>query len=165
MTARQHIVLGGVASAALAPFMGTTALVFWAASVLIDIDHYLDFVYHNKFKVFGIRKMFDYHRVLMGYWDRPEFLNLSLLHTYEFIGAAAVAALWTGSEVMAAAAMGFIFHLFLDVLYLRSHGILNKRAHSPIEYWIKKTRLLKKGLRPEELYAMAAEAIKTDARR
>ena len=54
MKLKQHILYGGVASLCLVPKFGLLSSVFWAASVLIDIDHYIDFVYRNQCTSLGI---------------------------------------------------------------------------------------------------------------
>jgi hypothetical protein len=74
MRAGGHILAGGVGSILLYPFPSLPGLVFWLSSVLIDIDHYLDFIYRNGFTDFRIKGMFLYHDVLKGFWGRPEFL-------------------------------------------------------------------------------------------
>lgn len=159
MRPRSHVIYGSAGAAALYPVLGTGSLWFWGASVLIDIDHYADFVYHNRFTDFSFKKMLDYHAVLHGWWGRPEFLNFELLHTIEFIAPLAALTWWAGSPVLLAVTLGFIFHIMLDITSLTLAGVPFIRAHSCTEYFIRKRLLARRGLNPTDLYDEAIERI------
>ncbi len=160
MRPREHVIYGGAAAAALYPALGASSLLFWGASVLIDIDHYMDFVYHNDFTDMSFKGMFDYHAVLMRWWKRPEFLNVEVFHTAEFMVPVVLLAWLSGSLALKAVALGFVFHIVLDVTSLVMNGIPFARAHSFVEYYIRKRRLLRCGLDPARLCREAVEAIK-----
>ena len=64
MQARQHTIIGAVAATALIPFLGINSAIFWAAAVLIDGDHYTEYVYRNGFRDFSIKRMFWYYELL-----------------------------------------------------------------------------------------------------
>jgi len=159
MRPRSHVIYGGAGAAALYPVLGTGSLWFWSASVLIDIDHYLDFVYHNRFTDLSFRKMFDYHAVLNGWWSRPGFLNFELLHTVEFIAPLAALSWWSGSAALQAVTLGFVFHIILDIVSLSLAGAPFIRAHSCAEYFIRKRLLARRGLDPALLYEEAIKEI------
>lgn len=159
MRPRSHVIYGGAGAAALYPVLGVGSLWFWGASVLIDIDHYIDFVYHNRFTDLSFKKMLDYHAVLNGWWSRPEFLNFELLHTIEFIATLAAISWWTGSPVLLAMTLGFIFHIMLDIVSLSLAGVPFIRAHSCTEYFIRKRLLSRRGLNPTDLYEEAIREI------
>ena len=51
MKLREHVVLGGAAAAGLTPVLGAQdSLVFLGATVLIDVDHYWDYLVRNDFR-------------------------------------------------------------------------------------------------------------------
>ncbi len=156
MTLRDHTILGGIASAALYPVMGFNALWFFGASVLIDIDHYLDFIYHNKLRDLSLKSMFLYHETLTKWWASPEFMNMEVFHTAEFLSVVFVLALVLESGALRALFFGLIFHIALDVIFLIRHHILNKRVHSIAGYFMKKKKMAREGLDPANLYTRAA---------
>ncbi|MDP2689876.1 MAG: hypothetical protein Q8P48_07160 [Deltaproteobacteria bacterium] len=156
----EHAVYGGAAAAALYPALGGAgSLCFWGASVLIDIDHYIDFVYHNGFTDLSVRKMFDYHAVLMRWWRKPQFLNIEVFHTIEFMAPLCLLAWRTGSGALMAASLGFAFHIVLDAASLALAGVPFIRAHSFVEYFLRKRALGRQGLNPAELCREAVRLI------
>lgn len=162
MRAKQHILIGGIASLVLSPIIGLGAIPFWIGSVLIDTDHYLEFIYHNRLTNFSIRRMYDYHYLLSNWWSRPEFLNLSIFHTVEFLLLFYLGALWLDSPMLKAALWGMLFHLFLDIIHLLRLGVVNKRAYSVIEFFIRKEIMKRNGLHPFTVCNKAVEAVFQD---
>lgn len=160
MTLKSHIIIGGAASAALYPVLGVDCIFFWFASFLIDIDHYLDFLYHNGFKDWSPRRMFDYHKVLVRHWHSPAFLNIEIFHTVEFLAALYAVAVLTGSAGLKAVFWGFIFHNLLDIIFLAKKGILFKRAYSFTEYFIRKRAMRLRGLCPSSLCTLAVSTVR-----
>ncbi|MCC6501759.1 MAG: hypothetical protein IT362_01320 [Deltaproteobacteria bacterium] len=156
MRPTDHVIYGAVGAAALYPAIGAGSLLFWAASVAIDLDHYIDYVWHNRFTDLGYKGMFEYHRLLTKRWHNPAFLNIEIFHTIEFIVPLLIITHYTGSAPLLAVCMGFIFHIALDLVSLRSNGIFFARAHSFPEYFIRKKMLESRGLDPAGLYTEAA---------
>lgn len=74
-----------MATASLAGTSGTEAVAFWIGTVLIDVDHYFQFLYYNRFGALGVRHMFLFHRLLFKKIRRQDFLDLSLCHKVEFL--------------------------------------------------------------------------------
>lgn len=157
MKLREHIVLGGLASAALAPTLGAQSLVFFASSVLIDVDHYWHFLESGRFRDFSVRRMFAYHAWLFGQTRRPEFLSINTFHTVEFFVLAGLVALQTGSPVVEAAILGGLWHMALDLIHQTWHGIPFKRALSIVEYALRRRRMLRRGLDPDLIFREAHE--------
>ncbi|MFQ5735248.1 MAG: hypothetical protein ACE5GY_00110 [Thermodesulfobacteriota bacterium] len=157
MRPRDHVIYGGAAAAALYPVLGSGSLVFWGASVLIDVDHYIDFVYHNGLKDLSFMRMLEYHAVLRRWWRRPEFLNIEVFHTVEAIAPLALLSWWSGSPPLEAATLGMLFHIVLDTSSLVLSGVPFIRAHSVVEYIIRKRLLARRGLDPA---ALCKEAIR-----
>lgn len=166
MKLSEHIVLGGGAAIALAPTLGARgSLVFWASSVLIDVDHHWDYVYRNGFTDWSPAGMFAYHERMFAQIRRPDFLAMNLFHTAEWFLLVACAMLWQGSAILFAVLLGMVFHLALDLLRLARHRAVFSRALSLIEYWIRRRILVRRGLDPDRPSADALAAIGRGARR
>ncbi|MEK7444424.1 MAG: hypothetical protein AABZ70_06185 [candidate division NC10 bacterium] len=166
MTLPEHIVLGGGAALAVSPVLGASgSLAFWAASVLIDVDHHLDYVYRNGFRDFGARGMFAYHDHLYARIRGGAFVGLSLFHTIECFLLVAAGAFWWHSGLLFAALWGMVFHLSLDLVRLAGKRAPFSRALSVVEYWIRRRRLIRQGIDPDEPYAQALAAVPALARK
>jgi hypothetical protein len=162
----EHIVLGGGAALALAPTLGIGgSLAFWAASVLIDVDHHWDYVYRNGFRDFSPAGMFAYNERMFSQIHRPDFLAMNLFHTAEWFLLVTCVMLWQGSAILLAVLLGMVFHLALDLLRLARHRAVFSRALSLIEYWIRRRILVRRGLDPDRPYADALAAIGRGRRR
>lgn len=162
MTLRDHTILGGAVSLVLYPFIGLEALWFLGGTVLIDIDHYLDFIYHNKLRDLSPKKMFSYHKVLQRWWKSPDFLNMEVFHTVEFLSIILAIAIIMRSGALTVLFFGLIFHIILDLIFLIRHGILNKRVHSIVGYFLKKRSMARLGLSPARLYREAVKITATE---
>lgn len=153
MNLREHVVLGGGVALALTPVLGAQgSAIFWVASVLIDADHYGDYLYRNRFRDWSPRRMFEFHRALFPQIHRPDFLALSLCHTVECFALVYVAATTLKSSALAAVFWGMSFHLLLDVVWLAWHRAFFSRAFSLIEYAIRRRRLRGRGTDPDLVY-------------
>ncbi len=160
MNLHEHVILGGGAALCAAPTLGAEgAVTFWAASVLIDVDHHWDYVSRNGGRDWSARGMFAYHEALFAQIRRREFVGLSVFHTLEcFVLVGACAALWH-SGLFLAALWGMVFHLCLDLVRLGGQGALFSRALSVVEYWIRRRRLIRQGIDPDEPYAQALACV------
>lgn len=155
MKLTHHIIYGGIASLCLFPKFGFLSGIFWAASVLIDIDHYIDFLCRNKFADFSLKKMFAYSGVILKWNARPGLLGLSIFHTVEVIGSIYLASLCLHSNIINAVFWGMVFHMVLDILFLLKMGALFCRAFSFLEYVIRKRIMIKNGLFPDSIFEEA----------
>ena len=166
MKLSEHIILGGGAALALAPTLGARgSLVFWASSVLIDVDHHWDYVYRNGFRDWSPAGMFAYHERMFAQIHRPDFLAMNLFHTAEWFLLVACAMLWQGSAILFAVLLGMVFHLALDLLRLARHQAVFSRALSLVEYWIRRRMLVRQGLDPDRAFADALAAVGRGPRR
>lgn len=156
MRPREHVIYGTIGAAALYPFMGKESTLFWAASIAIDLDHYIDYVWHNRFSDLSFKGMFEYHRLITKQWHHPAFLNLEIFHTIEFIVPLFLIAHYTGSATLFAVCLGFVYHIVLDLVSLYKNGIFFARTHSFPEYFLRKKKLESRGLDPAGLYRQAA---------
>lgn len=159
MKLQHHVLFGGLAASALVPALGVNSAVFWASSVLIDGDHYLDYVYRNGFRDYSVKRGFAFHKLLYERGKEPDFLGLNLMHTAEFITLAGVAAAITGWTWLMAALGGIVFHMLLDLFYLYRQGRFFRRALSIIEYIVRVKLMKRRGLRPELPYQLALQSL------
>ncbi len=159
MTLRDHVILGAAASIGLYAFTGVEAIWFFCASVLIDIDHYLDFIYHSRLRNLSPKNMFSYHRTLQRWWKDPAFLNMEVFHTAEFLGILLFLTILLGSATLLAIFLGFIFHISLDMIFLLYHGVFSKRTNSITSYFIRKRQMAEMGYDPAVLYRKAVDIV------
>ncbi len=160
MNLREHVVLGGAAAAALSPVLGARdSAVFWAASVLIDVDHYWDYLCRNRFRNWSFRKTFAFHRALFQRIRDPEFLGLNVFHTAEWFLLVSLAGVWLGSNMILAAFWGMVFHLGLDLARLAWRRVAFARALAIVEYWVRRRALVTRGLDPDRPYRDALAEI------
>jgi hypothetical protein len=157
---RDHVLLGGAAALAAAPVLGIRASgVFWLSSVLIDVDHYLDFVYRSRFTEWTPQKMFQFHQTLLRRVHDPDFLGLSLFHTIEWFLLVGIVGAWSGSVLVFAAMLGMVFHLSLDFAYLATHRALTARALSLVEYFIRRRAIVHRGYDPDRVFRETLAAV------
>lgn len=161
MRLKDHLILGGFASVVLYPALGKDSVLFFAGSVLIDIDHYLEYLFHNGFRDLSLANMFRYHEALRNLWSRPDFLNFEAFHTVEFVIAVLAASLLLGSTALFALFMGLVFHIICDAAFLLRMRIFRLRANSIIEYAIRKRRFENMGLHPSAVHEDALRAMAT----
>lgn len=159
MKARDHVILGGIAAAGLFPWIGRHAIIFWLASVFIDIDHYIDYVYYNGFRNYSIKNMFKFHDLLATWWKRPEFLAIQIFHLIEVQMLIGIIGLWLNSQIFIMIFMGMIFHIILDTIYLYSFRVIYIRVYSLIEYIIRIRNMHRLGLYPRTMFVEAANHI------
>lgn len=157
-----HVLLGSIAATALAPELGRDAVMFGLASVVIDVDHYLDFLYYNRFTDWSVRRMLAFHAEVWNRRHRKDLIGLSIFHTAEWIALLALGATISGLTAIWAALGGVLFHVALDLVSLGHHHILTRRAHSLIEYVVRRRRLMRQGLDPSLVFREALSAIATN---
>lgn len=165
MQVKEHILYGGAVSVTLYPFFGLKTLFFFIGSVLIDIDHYIDYLYYGRFKNWSIKTMFKFHGMLALWRHNPNIYALEAFHTAEFLLLFLGVAYYFSSAELFLFFAGMIFHLILDFIRLKQWGRVKARAFSFIEYWIRTGRMKRSGVNPEkifeEAYLVASRAVGT----
>ncbi len=131
MTLKQHTIQAAIGSALLAPFLGIDTIIFSLSVILIDVDHYFDFVIVCR--RFGIRDMFKFHSWV--WHNRHALYGLSLFHTAEVFLLLFVLGFW--SYYFWLILSGFIIHFIFDFYHLYVHNCIFNRAFSVVEYIIK----------------------------
>jgi hypothetical protein len=153
-----HLVLGTVAAVALVPVLGTHSLPFGVAAVLIDADHYLDYLYRNGFKDFSLRRAVQWHDFLIAQVRRNPFLGLSLFHTVEVLALTGLLSFATGYLFLWAVFWGMLFHFGTDLVHEFRHRLYFKRAVSLVEYVVRWNLMKKRGQTPEAPYLASLDA-------
>lgn len=133
MTLKAHTIQAGVAVAATAPWLnGAELTVLFLSVVLIDVDHYFDFVVVTR--RYGLGDMFKFHNWV---WKkRTEVFGLSAFHTVEVF--ALLWALGFMSHYFWIVLGGFLLHMAADMIFLYRLGCIHNRAFSLIEYAVSK---------------------------
>ena len=155
MKLREHLIIGGIAAVILYFYydwaLWKTAL-FFVSSVMIDADHYWDYLWRSKFADWSGWRMFRYWDLTTKDIKNRNFLLLSLLHTVEvFVLIFLLARFWHYTFFITIF-WGMLFHLCLDMLSLAYRGIFFIRAYSVVEYWARKKRMICQGLDPDGFY-------------
>ena len=135
MSLKQHVIQASVASVILAPLLGAKTLIIFLSAILIDIDHYFDFVIVTK--RFGIRDMFKYHH---PEWQkgRSRYM-ISLFHTVEVFILLFILGYW--SHYFWLVLFGFCLHFIFDLYHLYMHHAISDKAFSILEYLIRRNSL------------------------
>jgi hypothetical protein len=164
MRLREHLIIGGVAAAFLYFHWGLwRALLFWGATVLIDADHYWDYLWRSKFVDWSGWRMFRYYDLIEEQRENPNFLALSLFHTIEvFLAVYLLGRLWN-YDFFIIILWGMLFHIFWDLIDLIYHKVPFIRALSLIEYQIRKNQMIRRGFNPDAFYREFFEKSKRPA--
>ena len=161
MKLREHLIIGGVAMIILAPHWGLwRALLFWGAEVLIDADHYWDYLWRSKFKDWSGWRMFRYYKIVTDKLHDKNLLGFSLLHTAEVFVTVYLLAHYWNYTFFITILWGMVFHLFLDILWCSYKKAFFVRAYSIVEYWVRKNLMIKNGLDPDGFYRKVFEESK-----
>jgi|GEM_PF-518481 len=109
MRVRDHIVLSSCAVVVAWPWLGRAALLPWIASILIDIDHYLFFIYQRRqVDPLAAVQFFDQAQP-------PQHLGTRLLHTPLVLALLVPGRRW---RVFRLFLLGMVFHIGLDLYHL-----------------------------------------------
>ncbi len=153
MKVSEHITYGAAASIGLSHWFGWNSIWFFIGSVAIDFDHYFEFLYYHNFRSFSFKKMFKWYGYLNRFVNNTDYLVLHAYHTIEFLLVTTVLVQYFHSMELAMIFLGMIFHITLDRIRMRQNGLLNIRANSFLEYWLRKKKMLKElGTEPEYIF-------------
>src|SRR6266516_3964045 len=111
MRVQEHIKLSSVAAVAALPWLKKDVWIPLAASVLIDVDHYLwHAVTHHTLSLRAATEYF-------GQADPPQLQTARLLHHPIVLSTLLFIALSARSRVLALILAGLLFHVCLDVVH------------------------------------------------
>src|ERR1700740_544384 len=111
MRVQEHLKLSAIAAVATLPWLKKDALIPLAASIGIDIDHYLWHVV--KYRTLSLRAAGRY----FGQADPPQLAQQRLLHHPLLLGALLLLALRLRSRLLLLILSGLLFHVSLDVIH------------------------------------------------
>ena len=153
MKLQSHIIAGAVGTAIVYPFLGTEkSLLFYAASVLIDADHYLAYLVSTGGKDWSPRRMFRFYDHVTLHNKDKDNLGFSLMHTVEMFLVVYFLGQYVNPNFFMPIFYGMAYHMVFDIIWLSYHGVPTVRAFSIVEYFIRKHNLIKKGLDPRKFY-------------
>lgn len=109
MRVRDHVVLSTAAAVVLYPRLGTSAFGAWAASILIDVDHYVWFAVRNR-RLNPVSAIRSFNSA-----QSQEHAETRLLHHPAVLAALLLAGMRRRALLMPA--LGMAFHVGLDVYH------------------------------------------------
>ncbi len=120
MHIREHVQLSAAAALIAAPWLKQEVAIPFAASILIDVDHYAwHVVTHRTFSLRAAMKYF-------GQADPPQLRQMRLLHSPVVLGIMLLLALRTRSRFLWLVLAGLLFHVSLDAIYVTQMSHLKK---------------------------------------
>ena len=139
MRPKQHIILGLIFAAVfllLFPQIGWTGfLIIILSSVLIDVDHYLFYVWYkkdyslrNSYRWF-VKKDMEFRNLSKKQKKKIKFFPI-ILHGLEALFILIILSFF--SKIFLYILVGFLFHGFLDIIYLIYGGYSLKHSGSQI---------------------------------
>lgn len=150
MRLKSHLIAGAVGTMVFYPFFGPVqSLLFFISSFMIDADHYLDYLWRNKFTDWSPKRMFRYYYVDPNDLKDKNNLSFALLHTAEIFILFYILALYVSFDFFIPIIAGMAFHMIFDVLWACYYHVPTIRPFSITEYLIRKRVMIKKGLDPE----------------
>lgn len=158
MRLQSHIVAGVIGTAVAYPFLGPEkSALFFTASVLIDADHYLDYLWRTRGVDWSPARMFRYYEFIMTQKEYKNVLGFSLLHTAEAFLAIYALGYFVSPAFFFPIILGMAYHMVFDIVSMTYKGIPFERAFSIVEYFIRKHSLAKKGIDINNFYKKAFE--------
>lgn len=112
MRVQEHLKLSTGAALLALPFLKQQVVIPWAASVLIDVDHYLWHVVTHR--TLSLRAAIRY----FGQADPPRRPEARLLHSPIVLGLLLLLAMRTRSRLLGLILAGLLFHVSLDVYHM-----------------------------------------------
>ena len=128
-----HIAQSIGSTAVLYPIIGGDSAIFGLSVVLIDLDHFFEYVYNTK--NLNPKGCLVYHDILRKNCNK-NFLHIHLFHTIEFYLLLLILA---GSfPILYYVLSGFLFHHLFDQITLINRGRTFERAFSILEYFVRR---------------------------
>jgi hypothetical protein len=121
MRVQEHVKLSTAAALATVPWLKKDVWIPLAASVLIDVDHYLWHAVTHR--TLSLRAAVQY----FGQADPPQLPQARLLHHPLVLGCLLLVVLRTRSRILALILAGLLFHVSLDVLHASQMNALKRR--------------------------------------
>ncbi len=155
---RDHMLLGAAAALLLSRFAPVRdCVLFWLATVFVDVDHYFNLLFWSRFRCFSVPKLIRFYGFIVENRRKyPAFLAIESFHTAEFLGLLALSAYGLNVQFLKPVLWGVAFHIVVDFFHLTRLGALKARRNSFIEFFLLRSALLKRGLDPTQAQRDAA---------
>lgn len=120
MYVREHVQLSAVAALLAAPWLKQEVAIPFAASILIDVDHY---AWHAvTHRTLSLRTAMQY----FGQADPAQLRRMRVLHSPVVLGLLLVLAVRTRTRFLWLLLGGLLFHVSLDAIHVTQMGYLKK---------------------------------------
>lgn len=161
MVLKNHIIVGAIGAVAVFPLIGPLrAIVFFLSSVLIDSDHYIDYLWRtrkqNKFPAgLSPKAMFKYYDQFYAHQFDKRQLGFSLFHTVEIFIVVYLLSIFVhygflDQVFFLTVLAGMAYHMIFDVISLAWIKLHFIRAYSIVEYFIRFKKMLRRGVNPND---------------
>ena len=125
---KTHIIISGILALALFPIIGLNALIVFFSGILIDFDHYMQYVI--DFKDYSLKRSYKY------FVSTVPTDVLQIFHVVEFLIILLVMAFFI--EFLRYVIIGISVHIAMDFLYMQENNIKGARATSAIMWVLRK---------------------------
>ncbi len=120
MRVQEHFALSTAATLVSLPLLKKDAWIPFAASILIDVDHYLwHAVIHHTWSLRSAVRYF-------GQADPPQLPEARLLHNPVLLGLLLFLAARLRSRLLVLILAGLLFHVSLDAIHVTQMGLLKR---------------------------------------
>lgn len=128
MRVQEHLKLSAAAALAVAPWLKKDVAIPFAASILIDADHYIWYIVTHRTLNFRAALAF------YGQADPPQTPGMKFMHQPLLLAALLVLALRLRSRLLALILGGLLFHVSLDAIHITQMSYLKRTLNEQANY-------------------------------
>lgn len=128
MRIQEHVKISAVAAAITFPWLKKDIWIPLAASILIDVDHYLWYAITHR--TLSLRAAVSF----FGQADPPQTASMKVFHHPLFLGTLLFLAVRFRSRLLGLILSGLLFHLGLDVIHILQMSHLKKTLSEQADY-------------------------------
>ena len=128
MRVQEHVKLSSVAALAALPWLKKDVWIPFAASIFIDVDHYLWHAITHR--TLSLRAAIRYFRQA----NPPRLAQARLLHQPVVLGGLLLLAVRTRSRILWLILAGLLFHVSLDVVHVTQMNALKRSLSEEAHY-------------------------------
>jgi hypothetical protein len=125
---QEHLKLSAVAALAVAPWLKKDAAIPFAASILIDADHYVWYIVAHR--TLNFREALAFY----GQADPPQTPGMKFLHQPLVLAALLVLAVRLRSRLLGLILGGLLFHVSLDAIHITQMSHLKRTLNEQANY-------------------------------
>ena len=123
MNVREHVKLSAVAALLASPWLQQEVAIPFAASLLIDVDHYAWHAVTRR--TLSLRAAMRY----FGQADPPQLQQMRVLHHPVLLGLLLLIAVRTRSRLLWLVLSGLLFHVSLDAVHGNRMGQIGRASY------------------------------------